>query len=170
MSSIVFVASINEQFETNKVLIECLERALKEYKDAYGPLESKPKFLIFDFDTSIPFPPTHLVRRFFKELLENLGERDRLTVVVNGWDGLTTNRQSFLQLLENHQDQIDFFVFAEEARYFHEVDVREVCEVLTEQRDLYEGDFYKETKRFIREMDKIQTEKVHEQLELLTRG
>lgn len=53
----------------------------------------------------------------------------RLVVVVNGWDGLTTDPYSFVLLFGGHNDRVLLRIFAEEPRKFYAVNVKQVCEI-----------------------------------------
>jgi hypothetical protein len=53
----------------------------------------------------------------------------RLLVVMNGWDGLTTNVGSFNRLFNAHYSLIAIRVFADDPRRFFHVNVAQVIDI-----------------------------------------
>ncbi|KAJ5108968.1 hypothetical protein N7456_005643 [Penicillium angulare] len=68
--------------------------------------------------------------RWFKENLDE-AQRDgrNVIVVMNGFDGLTTDVIAFVKLFQEHAERVRLRVFADEPRFFYEVDVQGVLDV-----------------------------------------
>ncbi|KAJ5612830.1 hypothetical protein N7510_006024 [Penicillium lagena] len=78
--------------------IPFLERSLKltkkSYEEDYGPLRCSDAT-----SSNAPFPHRGETSNLFASLRDDVEKYDgRLIVVINGWDGLTTDRHSFVKL------------------------------------------------------------------------
>jgi len=132
-STVVFVTRASDTSPTaelaRKRLKESLQFTRQKYEESFGPLTSGPYFYTFCGSSNRPLGRSSITFRFFEARLYQLPKDEKLIVVINGWDGLTTDRNSFVLLFGQHTHRVLLRVFAEEPRQFFAVDVKQVCDV-----------------------------------------
>ncbi|OQE23298.1 hypothetical protein PENFLA_c011G07046 [Penicillium flavigenum] len=95
--------------------------------------ESK-EAISMDQSSNTPLRPTGEVSSFFASLRNEVEEYEgELLIVVNGWDGLTTDRMSFYNLFSHWAERITLRIYSQESiwqqKKFFEVNVTQVCSV-----------------------------------------
>jgi hypothetical protein len=98
----------------------------------YGPIGCTSRFLTFAHQSNIPLAIHGEVDRFFAQAINEVKVTGdgKLLVVMNGWDGLTTDLGSFLSIFRTNATRITIRVFAESPRSFFQVNVEQAIKVL----------------------------------------
>lgn len=135
---VLFVArsSSGNRQERNDFLKSSLEWIKHSYEKCYGAITSDCRFFTFVHHSNRPLRPIGEVSMYFAQLRTELEMcNGRLVVILNGWDGLSTNNLSFVRLFSGWADRITLRVWSEESIYaprrFFEVSVSEACKVFS---------------------------------------
>ncbi|KAJ5689257.1 hypothetical protein N7462_003649 [Penicillium macrosclerotiorum] len=131
---IVFVARLSsgERGKVNAVLRDSLNHTMNCYELIYGPIECTTEFLTFAHQSNLPLAPQGEVDRFFTRAINcaKATKDGKLLVVMNGWDGLTTDPGSFMSIFRPDASRVTIRVFAEVPRSFWHVNVEQAIKVL----------------------------------------
>ncbi|KAJ5273460.1 hypothetical protein N7478_008585 [Penicillium angulare] len=134
---------------TEEELAESLDYTKRKYIETYGPISSNPRSLTFIRESSLPMDPSSEPARWFKENLHEARRDGRnVIVVMNGFDGLTTNEITFYCLFQEHAERMRICVFGGEPRSFYEVNIRGVLDCL--MGNIEQGELDKSTSLFVR--------------------
>lgn len=135
----VFIARspVGDRRQTKERLKDSLELTKVAYENNYGPIESPYdiEFFTFKHSSHKPFQPAGDVLPYFKEIRSKVEPYydGRLILVINGWDGLTTDYASFLTLFSEWAERVTLRVYSEESGTepggFFQVNVSQVCDV-----------------------------------------
>ncbi|KAJ5381113.1 uncharacterized protein N7496_003541 [Penicillium cataractarum] len=129
---IVFVARLSsgERAKVNTTLRDSLNHTMNCYELVYGPIRCTTDFLTFAHMSNLPLAIHGEVDRFFAQAINAAKATDgKLLVVMNGWDGLTTDPASFMGMLRANASRITIRVFAEVPRSFWQVNVEQAIKV-----------------------------------------
>ncbi|KAJ5875672.1 uncharacterized protein N7473_013019 [Penicillium subrubescens] len=129
---VVFVArsSAGKKDQTEPFLRSSLEHTKRCYERTYGQLNGEVGFLTFIQRSNLPLPSSgHVIRTLDEAIAKVKAGGGKLLVVINGWDGLTTNVGSFNRLFNADSAQIAIRVFAEVPRQFFHVNVAQVIDI-----------------------------------------
>lgn len=157
---VVFVARASP-FQRNECLQQSLQQTKRLYEQHYGTIESECRFFTFTQDPNKPFLYTSELSSYFTDIKKYDG---KLTLVTNGWNGLTTDRMSFFILFSHWADRITLRVYSEEdhnaPQKFVEVNIPDVCKVFKGEKHFDpegadDGGLSKSTAQFIRKFSAI---------------
>lgn len=136
---VVFLArsSSGSRDKQDAWLRDSLGHTKSAHERHYGPLqclESDCRYYTFVHGSNEPFARSGETIAYFVNLRSELEKCDgQLLLVTNGWDGLTTDRHSFVKLFSEWSERITFRVYAEEdlekPRKFFQVNTTQVCQV-----------------------------------------
>lgn len=74
-----------------------LEWTKIKYQEAYGPFTTEPRIFTFIHSSEKPLRPESPVYDHFRDLfIEARKDNKNVMLVINGYDGLTTDRPTFL--------------------------------------------------------------------------
>ncbi|KAF3021317.1 hypothetical protein E8E15_007923 [Penicillium rubens] len=132
--ALVARSSSGSRMEKDDYLLWSLEWTKLFYEKIYGKIQSECRFLTFVQSSNTPLRPTGEVSSFFASLRNEVEEYEgELLIVVNGWDGLTTDRMSFYNLFSHWAERITLRIYSQESiwqrKKFFEVNVAQVCSV-----------------------------------------
>jgi hypothetical protein len=132
--ALVARSSSGSRMEKDDYLLWSLEWTKLFYERTYGKIQSECRFLTFVQSSNTPLRPTGEVSSFFASLRNEVEEYEgELLIVVNGWDGLTTDRMSFYNLFSHWAERITLRIYSQESTWqqkkFFEVNVAQVCSV-----------------------------------------
>ncbi|CEJ62156.1 hypothetical protein PMG11_10664 [Penicillium brasilianum] len=129
---IVFDARLSsgERAKVNSTLRESLQHTMNCHDLVYGPIRCTTDFLTFAHISNLPLAIHGEVDRFFAQAIDTAkATGGKLLVVMNGWDGLTTDPGSFMGMFRASASSITIRVFAEVPRSFWQVDVEQAIKV-----------------------------------------
>lgn len=123
-----------------------LRQVEAEFVRQYGPLHVRPyRYIVEHALSHLPFPNRGGTRRYFKNLLTEMqATGEDLLIVINGWDGLTNDTQSFYGLFGSKSVHVTCSVYASDppteqniGAGFHEADVFQVSPLSTKDSKLW---------------------------------
>ena len=130
---VLFVARASYEEESwQDYLQESLAYTRASYVRHYGPLSEELPFLIFAQSSTRRFP-SDPVPRTITELLTRGRDTGRpVVLVINGWDGLSTNPIVLVNLFEPWMNEVSITIriFAGDPRKFFEVSVVHAIEAI----------------------------------------
>ncbi|KAJ5100631.1 hypothetical protein N7456_006683 [Penicillium angulare] len=114
---------------TRERLAVSLQSTKRMYIERYGPMLSEPRDFTFVRGSNQGMGPDSVPAKWFRENLDE-AQRDgrNVIVVINGFDGLTTDTMSFDRLFRQHAGRTRIRVLDREERWFYEVDVQGVLD------------------------------------------
>ncbi|KAJ6069731.1 hypothetical protein N7499_011618 [Penicillium canescens] len=116
--ALVARSSSGSRMEKDDYLLWSLEWTKLFYERAYGKIQSECHFLNFVQSSNTPLRPTGEVSSFFASLHNEVEEYEgELFIVVNGWDGLTTDRMSFYNLFSHWAERITLRIYSQESTW-----------------------------------------------------
>ncbi|KAL2814664.1 hypothetical protein BJX63DRAFT_431318 [Aspergillus granulosus] len=136
-------ASNGDTTRTKARLMESLDYTREAYEETYGPLVSgRFSSFVFIQGSNRSFQGQGKAVGTITGILER-GKRENCPVmlVINGWDGLSTNPVALVNLFGPYIDQVQIWmrVFVGDPRFFRQVSVPHAMEVLAGDGD-HEGD------------------------------
>ncbi|OOQ84844.1 hypothetical protein PEBR_28527 [Penicillium brasilianum] len=116
--------------ESDADLHVSLEYTKACYEQAYGPIRGLCEFHTFAWPSYLELSPSSQTVRFFARRTAALNIMGRnMMVVLNGWDGLTSNGRTFTTLFREHASRITLRIFADQPRSFYQVNVAQIFEL-----------------------------------------
>ncbi|OQE19012.1 hypothetical protein PENSTE_c016G00097 [Penicillium steckii] len=117
-------------------LSKSLDLTRKDFEQAYGEIPGDVEYLTFVMSSNDRIRPSGEVALKIASLFGKLSAVGKLIVVVNGWDGLTTNEHSLSLLFKENARKCALFVLADalpqdpSSRKFFRVNVDELCLII----------------------------------------
>ncbi|KAL4920679.1 hypothetical protein BDW62DRAFT_198569 [Aspergillus aurantiobrunneus] len=139
---------------TREYLTSSLGYTVGEYEKEYGLNRGEPiNLLPFLQSSNAKIPPNGEAATKLRSILEAGKTSGRpVALVLDGWDGLTTNMAVFQSLFQPYVDEVDIIlsVFAGKPRIFFQFCVRDVLRVMSgEYEDGQEDDTPKPGMEFV---------------------
>jgi hypothetical protein len=120
----------NRRRESDEQLRSSLEYTRSCYEQAYGPIRGICEFYTFAWPSFFELPPYGETVRFFAQRTATLEATNRrMMIVLNGWDGLTSNAASFNTLFRQVAPRMTLRVFASYPRSFFQVNVAQIFQL-----------------------------------------
>lgn len=138
-SIMAYVARVDSQKEIELGLHqECIDRMKCLHDTEFGQISpSAPREFTFVHESENPLTEGEEVIGYFSHLLEERRSKScPLILAINHWDGLTSNKMAFVQLLQygaEHESGIHLHVLPRGSHEFVDVNVDEVCSVLMKE-------------------------------------
>ncbi|KAJ5175193.1 uncharacterized protein N7482_001070 [Penicillium canariense] len=127
---IVARSAIDDGRETDESLRTSLEYTKLCYEQAYGQITGQYEFHTFAWPSYVELPASGETVQFFARRTETLAITNRqMMVVLNGWDGLTSNGVTFNTLFRHNASRITLRVFADQPRCFYRVNVEQIFQL-----------------------------------------
>lgn len=141
-------------------LRQSLRYTLDQYEREYGKLADveddetdESKFLVFVHHSNKELTQTGEVFNKIQNTLEKGRKQKRpVIIVINGWDGLSTNEHSLRSLFEDYGDvDAKLRLFVENPRVFREANLKNVIDLLTGKlsMELPEDSYHCHAKAFV---------------------
>ncbi|CAI7624247.1 unnamed protein product [Penicillium pancosmium] len=146
---VLFVArasssDVNGTDATRDRLRASLELTRQDFETAYGTIPCTVEFLCFVQSSNHRFR-SYVLDKFHELFAQQDAVGGRLIIVMNGFDGLSTHEVVLLDLLKDHTDMCDLFIFADDPRdesqprRFFQANTEQVCQIIRGDINLIDG-------------------------------